>query len=318
MTYSQLLAGLRLSRFSAWAGVVALTAALVLSGCDASSTDVDASSSPSAPTALSKVSADLPDAARQSIDAFTAQMQDGRPAPGALWGLAADLHATLSPDEASALVDALNAQAPELGVRGPRGRHSRGVRAHRGRHGDGPWSALNLSDEQKEGLRATRATYRETMKALRAEPDGRPSPETREAMRALRQEMRDEMRSMLSDEQRATLASMREARRAAHAERRDARQTARAEALTLTAEQQAAVDALRESWKAQRDALRESGERPTPETRQALRASRRAAVAEILTDDQMAIVELHRALATSLRGSMRGPHGPTHDRRGLR
>lgn len=307
--------------------------ALVFAGCDSTSNAVNPSASSGSASVTSTLptasaSANLPDDARQTLDAFTATLQNGRPQPGALWTLAADLHATLTPDQADVLIAELESLSSDPRVRSkrsPRGRHGEpGLhkRGHRGRHGDGPWSQLDLSDEQKEVIHATQDAYRDDIQALRDASDGRPDAETREQMRALRQEMRDEIRSTLSDEQVATLESMREARRARLAERRDDRQAARAKALQLTDEQQAALDELRDTWATQRDAMRErvrsGGERPTPEARTALRASHRAAVAAILTDDQTAIVELHRALALSLRGSMRGAPGPVHGRHGMR
>lgn len=66
-------------------------------------------------------------------------------------------------------------------------------------------------------------------------------------------------------------------------------------ALELTAEQTEAIQALRESQRADREARRETGERPTQEEMEAIREAHRTAIAEILTEEQLAQLEELRA-----------------------
>ena len=66
-------------------------------------------------------------------------------------------------------------------------------------------------------------------------------------------------------------------------------------ALELPDEQPEALQALREAQRADREAQRETGERPTQEEREAIREAHRAAIAEILTAEQLAQLEELRA-----------------------
>ena len=109
------------------------------------------------------------------------------------------------------------------------------------------------------------------------------------------------------EEHRAERQAKREARRGDHEAAREAGRDAMQDALGLTEEQIAAIDALRGEWSADAD-----------ESREERRAAHEAAMEEILTDTQLEIVALHRALDSRLRIRRMGAGGQDEDGFGRR
>jgi Spy/CpxP family protein refolding chaperone len=242
---------------------------------------------------------------------------DGAPATheGA-WAVVGDLRGKLAVDELQALTAALQSQigSPPRGMRGMRNGlpPMRGVRGPgmQGGPGAGWMDSLDLSDEQRQEVKALRAEHRRRMQEMRRSVDRPPTAEQRREAAARRAEMRAEMRSVLTEEQWAELAALRAEQRAS---RRYARRSSRNEALALTNEQTAAF--ARAEAKLRADA----GDPPLrfiqPGTRH---AEMRSAVADVLTDEQLALMDLHHALMMSIRQNDNGPGGRGMQRRGGR
>ncbi|WP_179862327.1 Spy/CpxP family protein refolding chaperone [Longibacter salinarum] len=245
-------------------------------------------------------------------DAVRSILEEAEREPGALWTAAGAIHAELGTTGTLAYAQAL--QANRIERRADR-RSGRGMRGQRhsprgpGRDADfvGPGlSDLDLTDEQQSQIAEIRSTYRQEMRALRDDA-GRPSAETREAMRSLRTEMRSEIRAVLTDEQVQQIEERRSERRGQREVRRAESLEARNEVLKLNEEQKQKLDSLRSAHQQARAEMR--GQRSSVD-RRAHRTAGRAAIAEILDDDQEAIVTLHRALRGVMLGGDGRPRGP--------
>jgi len=163
--------------------------------------------------------------------------------------------------------------------------------------GGGMPEGLNLSEDQKTQLQALHQEHREQRQALR-DSDQRPSPEEREAMG---EQFRAELAKILTPEQLATLEEHR-----ANRPERDHRGKRGGKGhfgrggfgnaeLDLSDAQKEQLQALHETRRQQMQALRDSGQRPSPEEREALGEQFHAELAEILTPEQLATLEAHRA-----------------------
>ena len=231
----------------------------------------------------------------ETTDAVTAAAEDAEHSPEGMWRLVATLDETLSTEQMQTFARALQEQAPAPGMRGGRGmRAGRGPGMRAGRGGPrgrgmhrpramgpegGPlMNELDLSDEQREQVRQLRADHRAEMQKLRAE-------------------MRAEVQKILTEEQRQTLDSLRTERRGQRMAGRAQRQAARNDALGLRDDQ---IDAFAEAW-AEHQSPR--GMRGAPGARH---AEMRAAVAEILSEEQLAMMDLHHALMMTVRPHMEG------------
>ncbi|MCH8960014.1 MAG: hypothetical protein IH820_01470 [Bacteroidetes bacterium] len=127
-----------------------------------------------------------------------------------------------------------------------------------------------------------------------------------------------ELQKTLTDEQKATFEEKRAERKARFGEHREAASEARNEALGLSADQEAALASMREAHQPERKALIEkirAGDldRETVKAEfEALREANKAALAEVLTPEQVEIAEIHNALAGGIalrRAGRRGPRG---------
>ena len=308
MTYEMLIYGLRTAR--RWVAVplsLFLVAALTVA-CDpgaavnAQDTDdpvQDAAPSKALVASATKAATESGLTEEQSAS-IRSILEDAEPAPGVLWTVAGAIHREIGTEATQAYAESLRPERPRQGMRrgergGPRG--ARGFQRG-GPRGERMLDELNLTGEQEEQISDIRSSYRAQMRDLRS-GRGRPSPETREEMQSLRNEMRGEIHSVLTDEQRAELDAMRAERMKMRAERRSERQAARNEALGLTDEQAEQMSALRDEARA----ARQSGDRfPRQEMRDA--------AAEILTEDQQAIAALHRSLMMNVRAELTDERGP--------
>lgn len=307
MTYEMLMYGLRtarrcvvvpLSLFMVIALTVACDPGAAVNAQDADDPAQDAAPSEAVVASATKAATEAGLTEEQSAS-IRSILEGAEPAPGVLWTVAGAIHRELGTEATRSYAAALQPDVPRRAMRrGERG----GPRGERGFQGSGPRGEplidqLGLSAEQEEQIRDIRSSYRTRMRDLRS-GRGRPSPETRDEMRALRDEMRTEIHSVLTDEQRTELESLRAERMAARAERRSERQAARNEALGLTDEQAQQMAALRGEARA----ARQSGERPP-------RQEMRDAAAEILTEDQQAVVALHRSLMMHVRAELKDDQG---------
>jgi Spy/CpxP family protein refolding chaperone len=163
--------------------------------------------------------------------------------------------------------------------------------------GGGMPEELNLSEDQKTQLQALHQEQREQRQALR-DSDQRPSPEEREAMG---EQFRAELAKILTPEQLATLEEHR-----ANRPERDHRGKRGGKGhfgrggfgnaeLDLSDAQKEQLQALHETRRQKMQALRDSDQRPSPEEREALGEQFHAQLAEILTPEQLATLEAHRA-----------------------
>jgi len=172
--------------------------------------------------------------------------------------------------------------------------------------GEGAFADLELTAEQTEAIQALRETQLAAREANR-ETGERP---TQEEMETVREAHRAAMAEILTDAQLEQLEEFRANRpersegqgdqgrrgggRGQRGDRPERGEGAFAE-LELTAEQTEAIQALRETQLAAREENREAGERPTREEMEAVREAHRAAIAEILTEEQLAQLEELRA-----------------------
>jgi len=240
----------------------------------------------------------------ETTASIAAAAEGAERSPEGMWRLAASLDETLTTDQVQTFAQALQEQAPAPRMRGGRGMRSgggpgmrsgrggpRGERMHRGmmRRGRamGPGSRplmdeLDLTDDQREQLQQLRADHRAERQKLRAE-------------------MRADAQQILTEEQRQTLDSLRTERRGQRMAGRAQRQAARNDALGLSDDQ---IAAFAEAW-AEHHSPR--GRRGAPGARH---AEMRSAVADVLTDDQLAVMDLHHALMMTVRPHMDGrPRG---------
>ncbi len=317
-------------------GLLALALLLTVAACD-SSTPADAPEldSPELEALVNDFATDLSLSAqaKNTLTSAVAKHTRKERAPGFLWHIAADLQPTLS----DAQLDRIESFVTEARPR--RDRMER--RLHRIKDGlQRALQHLDLTDAQKDSIRAIRSAYQPQIRALRqARRSGEITPEAfRAQMRALRAKLRADISGVLTDEQRAELEAMRERwqerradRRAQWQERRAEARAVRAEVLNLSADQEEALQTLRAEHRAQLQALRDqrqSGDLTPQQLIDALtdlRTEHRAALRDILSSTQYEIVMIHRALAIKAmqnraahrahqRGAKQGP--PRH--RGMR
>lgn len=155
--------------------------------------------------------------------------------------------------------------------------------------GFGDLADIDLSDAQRAALQAVMLEYGpQLMDLMRQLRDGLISQEQFEELaEALGEEIQEAIGKVLTDEQVAAIEELRErARAAAEAER-----AARIDALGLTDQQLADLEALRGGLAEQACETIVAGG-----SAEDLHAAHQAAVAEILSNDQIEIIEVHGAL----------------------
>jgi Spy/CpxP family protein refolding chaperone len=258
----------------------------------------------------------LSDEQLEAIQEVAARHGDRENEPGAAWYVAAELQAILSSDQVSEL-DGLQAAARarsrmERGARSATGdsardRQGTGARSFGRTPGGGNGFAwLDLTEEQATQVEAVLESHRAEMQALREQlRSGDLSPEEmRSKAEAVREAIRAEIEPLLTQEQRARLEERQtglERDRESAAERREvARQRGEAQHAAM-------VDAL---------GLTEAQIDQLADLRQD-RGAHREAFAEILTDEQLEVVTVHRALvAHRFHSGRRGGHDRGAGRRG--
>ena len=258
---------------------------------------------------------------QSALDALAERYGDADPA--ALWQAAAEVESILTDAQIAQLRAGREGRRADRGeARGdrPRGdRETRGRRGDRAQRPDGPRGERSraerpqLTDEQREALREAHTAQREQMQALAEQlRNGEIADDDFVARsRALREQAEAQRRAALPAEQQERMAEME-----AH---REAAEAARESALGLTESQKEALQTLAldrirsaperpdlrpfldEDGQLDRNALREA-QREQWEARRAEREALRERADTILTDQQKAIVAVHRALAGGERG----------------
>lgn len=300
----------------------------LVAACDSSSAvlEADGTSSVTTPPTVANLTDQLQLTAAQTASLEELMAKQGENNPGTLWYMAAELQSTLTAEQKTDLI-------AEVQPRTRRQRTTDGVRPQRrfrnGRE-NAPAFLEDLTDEQQAQIEALRDSNREAMKALvEQRRAGALSEEEMEAaVQNLRESMQTSLSTVLTEDQLAQLEAAREAREARRQEFRDRAgadenrgrraqgefreqatrirgevEDARREALGLTAEQEAQLEAARTAQREKAEAIFETlraadGDRESVrEQMEALREENEAAMAEILSEDQREIIEIHRALA---------------------
>ena len=258
-------------------------------------------------------SLDLTEAQAEAIAALAAGYAGEAREPGSAWYAAAELQ-TILDSEQIATIASTRAEAglrkharghPERSARshgqGPRGMAGADRSGPEGARGDARWlGRLDLTEEQRARARAAFESRAAEFGALREQVRGGEltREQARERASDLREEVRAEIEGMLTLEQRSRLEERRveaERKREQHRLRAEAAHEAMIEALELTDDQVAALEALR-------------GERMAPgrgSPRTGFGAAHRAAMGSILTNSQLEVITLHRAI-TAPRARSRG------------
>ncbi len=274
-------------------------------------------------------------ASNQVMNAFA--KHEGKD-PGYLWYVAAELQENLTPEQKAKLMERRRGQQGRMG-KGRRGGQGRGMRGQ-GRMGQGrgngqgcagqgcmreprmggeqgafgmgagPLDEL-LTQEQKDAITALRGTFRTDMQALRAK-DNLSAEALRAEVKTLRVALRNDIQALLTDEQKAELQAQREEKAAERQARIEADRAVAAEVLGLTAEQHTGLEALRNTHYATRNMVREkirNGETIDRDAMQAQREAHQSALANILDERQLEIVQIHRALTAKMGRGMRDGRG---------
>ena len=275
--------------------VALLGIAVLLGGCDSSSNvaEEDGASSAIQDAALAdavttlSTAASLSAAQTNSLQELLVAYEDKEREPGDLWYLAADVHDQLTSTQIDRLKDRLEERRARRGDRRPMERHGPTHRPPRLR-----WlRGLDLTEAQKQELKALRAEYRDSFKALIEQcREGVFDEADVEQWKQLRTELQEAVHEILTAEQRAQLQARREQWKA----RRGAVRAARNEALSITEEQEAQFADLRPEFEGPGGWLPRLCHRPEGEERP---------IASILTEEQREIVMVHRVLR---HGAMRG------------
>lgn len=238
--------------------------------------------------------------------------------PGFLWRVAAELQATLSEEQKQRIFERLERSGSQDGRGGPGNRMQQRPVRRGGQQGPGadqddsrgnPLAQLNLSDEQKEAIKAIRESYKPQIEVILAQRDALSRTEIKEQLDELHEQIKAEVEGVLTDEQKAQLEEMKAAAEARRAEReaqmqanREAAKAVMIEVLGLTNDQITALEELRESAEAEREAIKaliESGaDRETVKAQaEAQREAHQAAMISVFTDTQYEIVRIHEAIS---------------------
>jgi Spy/CpxP family protein refolding chaperone len=251
--------------------------------------------------------------------------------PGYMWTVAAELSEVLTAEQIAGLIErtrSIDGNEPFRGLRGFPGAGGYygvgGFMGGSGRHGQSPADEIiELTEEQRQAIRAIHEDFRERMKALRDEREAGTSTdeELLREIRSLHDEMRAELDAVLTDDQKAALEEYRRDKEAEFAAFREEVNQVRDAVLGLSAEESEAFDAIMADQLSAREVLFEqfqAGDLELAEFQdevQALHQARDAALEALLTESQYEIVQIHDALA--VRMSHKGHHGRPRNHRGL-
>jgi Spy/CpxP family protein refolding chaperone len=311
---------------------IAVVAVIVgMSACDSS--DTSDFESQEIDALYESVSSELSLTTSQSTRLAEALFRHDRSdrSPGYMWTVAAELSEVLTAEQIASLIErtrSIDGNEPFRGLRGFPGAGGYygvgGFMGGSGRHGQSPADEIiELTEEQRQAIRAIHEDFRERMKALRDEREAGTSTdeELLREIRSLHHEMRAELDAVLTDDQKAALEEYRRDKEAEFAAFREEVNEVRDAVLGLSAEESEAFDAIMADQLSAREVLFEqfqAGDLELAEFQdevQALHEARDAALEALLTESQYEIVQIHEALA--VRMSHKGHHGRPRHQRGL-
>ena len=167
---------------------------------------------------------------------------------------------------------------------------------HRGHRGFGhgiDMQKLNLTDSQKEQMKAIRADFGKQLAELKKN-DNISVKEYRSKMEALRNENKNKIQGVFTPEQKAQIEKMKEEAKAKHAEQAKARAEKFKKDLNLSDEQSAKLSQLRDNTSAKMKALHENKSLSSEEKKEQFKALVKAQHEEfkaVLTPEQLQKME---------------------------
>lgn len=294
----------------------------IISGCDSSEGVNDEFETAEVQDLFTVVSTELElTADQQSRFKNSLRQHDHRDrVPGYLWIVADSLAETLDDEQKDALLnrtDAFEGFHPFMGLRGTPGGGGYygfgGLRGAFGGHGESDADgAIDLSEDQRDAIKALHEAKRAEMKVLRQQhKDGLlPDAEFVQALLAMRDDTENELDAILTESQKEALAQFRTDSEADFLAFREAVWAVRDEVLELTEVQAEAFSGIIEDQLDMREVLMEQfqmGDITLAELRrevEELRATNLDAFKALLTVAQFEVVQIHAALV--IRVGMRG------------
>jgi Spy/CpxP family protein refolding chaperone len=153
--------------------------------------------------------------------------------------------------------------------------------------------ALNLTDAQKQQMKANHEAMKAKMEALEKN-ENITVKEYRDQKEALKKEQRAQMMSLLTPDQKAKMEQMKKDQKAKH-EQKSAEKLAKLKTkLNLTDDQVAKIKAEKDATHAKMEAIRENESLSRTERKQqlmALKEQRKGAIKKYLTPDQLKKME---------------------------
>jgi Spy/CpxP family protein refolding chaperone len=159
-----------------------------------------------------------------------------------------------------------------------------------GKHKSGAFGKeLNLTDAQKQQVKALNEEYKGKMKALRSNDDAKLG-DVKKQSRALREEQRAKMQNILTAEQKAKMAELKEKRKSAEKAKGAKRFEQMQKDLSLTADQSAKLKAQNEQFRTQAEAIKNNSSLSREQKKEqfkALSEQRKESMKSILTAEQL-------------------------------
>jgi Spy/CpxP family protein refolding chaperone len=166
-----------------------------------------------------------------------------------------------------------------------------------GKHGGaGFGKELNLSDAQKQQIKALNEEYKGKMKALKSN-DNATVGDVKKQAQALREEQRSKMQNILTAEQKTKLAELKEKRKAEGKAKGEKRFEQMQKNLNLSADQSAKLKAQNEQFKTQAEAIKSNSslsQEQKKEQFKSLMEQRKASTKAILTPAQLEKMKAER------------------------
>lgn len=165
-----------------------------------------------------------------------------------------------------------------------------------GKHKGGFGKELNLTDAQKQQIKALNEEYRGKMKALRSNDDAKLG-DVKKQSQALKEEQRAKMQNILTAEQKAKLAEQKEQRKTEAKAKGAKRFEQMQKDLNLTADQSAKLKTQNEQFRTQAEAIKNNASLSQDQKKEqfkALMQQRKESMKSILTAEQLQKMEAKR------------------------
>jgi Spy/CpxP family protein refolding chaperone len=165
-----------------------------------------------------------------------------------------------------------------------------------GKHGAGSGKELNLTDAQKQQIKALNEEYKAKIKALKNDDNAKVGDVKKQAQ-ALREEQRIKMQNILTAEQKAKLADLKEKRKAEGKQKGEKRFQQMQKDLNLSADQSAKLKAQNEQFKTQAEAIKNNSSLTQDQKKEqfkTLMEQRKTAMKSILTAEQLEKMKAER------------------------